>query len=402
MTWITQYRRELWFSTFHGLALSALTLIWMNLSWEFGDEVIVARINQIARYEVFNPTNQVVEQFKKDLLLINTSYDKTLIPYEDDYGSGYMPATDRRMLATFMDRLSSAPQQPALVVVDLLFDHASADDSLLRVALKKIDNLIISSQSDENGNPIAPWPGLNFALAQYETTTGTFLKYNLVSDTVQYLPAAMLHETKGTRFREWGGLVRTDSEWWMNSFIVDLPVRKVHMDNGEVLTWNLADALAFNTQDVHRLVGGRIIIVGDFYRYDTHDTLLGAQPGPLIVANAYLGMLQGIPRIKLLDGAMIFALYFLSTFYVLVWRRKRNAFSIPSRLRAGRFLIKYLTYLVVFSLYSIVLYLLTSRHFQLLLFGLYFNLFEYLYDRFSPMVLSATAPEPVIDAANVD
>ena len=38
----------------------------------------------------------------------------------------------------------------------------------------------------------------------------------------------------------------------------------------------------------------------------------------------------------------------------------------------------------------------------LLLFGLYFNLFEYLHDRFSKQVLKPAVPEPVIDAANVD
>ena len=100
MTWFRRYRKELVFSAFHGLWLSVLTLVWMNLSWEFGDEVIVARLNQIARYEIFNPTNEVVEQFKKDLLLVNTSYDKTLIPFEDDYGSGTMAATDRGLAAS--------------------------------------------------------------------------------------------------------------------------------------------------------------------------------------------------------------------------------------------------------------------------------------------------------------
>jgi hypothetical protein len=404
MTWIRRYRTEIWFGVFHGLALSVLTLIWMNLSWEFGDEVIVSRINQIARYEIFNPRNKVVEQFKKELLLLNTSYDKTVIPFSDDYGEGNLPVTDRQKLADFINLVASSSQQPKLIVVDLLFDNPSDADSALHAALKKVNNLVISSQYDTADNLIAPWPGLTFALALYETTTGTFLKYNLMNDTVHYLPAAMLHETHGTQFRNWAGLVRTDPGWWMNSFIVDLPVRKVHMDNGEILTWNLSDALQFDPDDVRRLVANRIIIIGDFYRYDTHDTLLGEQPGPLIVANAYLGMLQGIPRIKLLDGFMIFMLYFTSTLYVLIWRRNRYRFAGVAvyRAKVGRFMLKYLTYLVVFSLYSIFLYLLTSRHFQLLLFGLYFNLFEYVHDRFSKQVLKPAVPEAVIDTANVD
>src|SRR5690349_7764693 len=145
MSWIRRHRKEIWFSILHGLALSILTLVWMNLSWEFGDEVIVARINQIARYEIFNPTNTVVEQFKGDLLLVNTSYDRIVVPFEDDYGSGTIPVTDRRKLTDFMNLITSAPQQPALVVVDLHFDVASEDDSLLHAALTKVDHLVLSS-----------------------------------------------------------------------------------------------------------------------------------------------------------------------------------------------------------------------------------------------------------------
>ena len=402
MNWLRLHRREVWFSALHAIALSILTLVWMNLSWEFGDEVIVARINQIARYEIFNPPNKLVEQFKKDLLLINTSYDKTLIPFEDDFGAGHMQVTDRKKLASLFDIISSGPVQPNLVVVDMIFDTPSPDDSILRRSLRTIDNLVVSSEYS-NGVPIAPWPGVNFAIAQYETTTGMFLKYNLVNDTIQYLPAAMMHETHGTRFRERGGLVKTEHGWWMNSFIVDLPVRKAHLDNGEILMWNLGDALQFDTADVHRLAANRIIIIGDYYRYDVHPTLLGDQPGPLIVANAYLGMLQGIPRIKMLDGVLIFLLYFFSTLYVLVWRPNRS--KLPRMpvygQKLGKFFVKYLTYLVVFSLYSILLYLVTSRHFQLLVFGLYFNLFEYLFDRFGVRFRKPLS-EPALEPSNVD
>lgn len=400
MMWWRQHWKTITISAVHALLLAFFTLVWMNLSWEFGDEVIVARINQIARYEIFNPANQVVEKFKKDLLLVNTSYDKTLIDYEDDFGVGNKPVTDRKKLADFFHVVNQAEQRPTLVVVDIIFDNPSPADSLLQLQLEKIDNLVISSELDKEGKPIRPWPDLNFALAQYETTTGTFLKYNLVSDTIHYLPTAMYRETQGTNFREWAGVVRSSPGWWMNSFIVDLPVRKAHIDNGEVLIWNLGEALSFPPEDVKALVSGKIIIVGDIHEYDIHQTLLGQQPGPLIVANAYLGMLQGIPRIKLMDGFLIFLLYFISTIYVLQWRRhKERLMIIPGRIKVGKFALKYLTYILIFSLYSIFLYLLTSRHFQLLIFGLYFNLFEYLVDRYWP----APAEQTLIrEVSNVD
>ncbi|HZY80031.1 MAG TPA: hypothetical protein VFE50_10945 [Cyclobacteriaceae bacterium] len=390
MMWWREHWKKITISAAHALLLAFLTLVWMNLSWEFSDEVIVARINQIARYEVFNTKNDVVEKFKKDLLFINTSYDKTLIEYEDDNGAGTMPITDRKKLADLFHVINDAPADPALVVVDIIFDNSSQDDSLLSTELRKIDKLVISSEL-KNGRPVQPWPGLNFALAQYETTTGTFLKYNLVNDSIHYLPTAMYYETQDIKFKEWAGVVRTYPGWWMNSFIVDLPVRRAHIDNGEVLIWNLGEALTFPPEEVKNIVGNKIIIVGDIYNYDTHQTLLGQQPGPLIVANAYLGMLQGVPRIKLLDGFLIFCLYFVSTMYVLDWRRHKD--------KLGKLVLSFFTYIFIFSLYSIFLYLLTSRHFQLLIFGLYFNLFEYLFDRYRPKVQEEIT---IREVSNVD
>lgn len=401
MNWLREHWRVITVSAAHALLLAFLTLVWMNLSWEFGDEVIVARINQIARYEIINPRNEVVEQFKKQLLLINTSYDKTLIDFEDDNGSGVKPVTDRKKLADFFAIVNEA-KDPQLVVVDIIFDNPSPSDSLLSGQLRRVKNLVISSEIGKDREPIRPWPGLNFALAQYQTTTGTFLKFQLVNDTTHFLPAAMYRETQGKQFREWAGVVRSDPGLWINSFIVDLPVRKAHMDNGELLIWNLGEALAYPPEEVKSIVGDKIIIVGDFYEYDIHQTLLGEQPGPLIVANAYLGMLQDIPRIKLLDGFLIFLLYFVSTMYVLQWRRHKDKLMyIPGRIKVGKFALKYLTYILIFSLYSIFLYLLTSRHFQLLIFGIYFNIFEYLIDRYyRPKVI--TQPSLSTEVSNVD
>jgi CHASE2 domain len=372
-------------SAIHALLLLTLTLIWMNLSWEFSDEVIVARINQIVRYELINSQNKTVEDFKKNLICVNGSYDKELIPFEDDGGSGNVPVTDRGKLAGFIHLLNQAPQPPRLVVVDITFDNPSKHDSLLRRELAQIKNLVISTRIDETGEIVRPWPELNFALARYATTSGKFLKYNLVDDTIHYLPTAMYKETEQAVFHEIGGLARSSSGWWLNSFMVDLPIRQIHMDQGEILVWNLGEALTlYPEKEIHELIADKIIILGDFRMYDNHETLLGTQPGPLIVANAYLGMLQGIPRIKLMDGFLIFLLYFLSSLYVFFWRSKRQNLRNISmyRWKVGKFVVKYLTYLVVFSLYSILLYLLTSRHFQLLLFGLYFNLFEFLMDKY--------------------
>ncbi len=376
--------RVTWFSAAHALILSVLTLIWMNQSWEFSDEIIVARINQIARYEIFEITEPAVENFQTSLLCVNGSYDKALIPYEDDWGYGNQPVTDRKKLADLLSIIADAPQPPKLVVMDILFEGKSTYDNLLEAQLKRLDKLVISSKVKPNGELLRPWPGLNYALAQYATTSGKFLKYNIMDDTIHYLPAAMYQQTQSEKFREQLGLARSTSGWWHNSYIVDLPIRQTQLSENKVLVWNLGEALElYEREEIYSQIADKIIVFGDFYTYDSHETLLGEQPGPLIVANAYLSMIQGVPRLKFLDGVLIFLLYFVSSLYVLFWRpnrRKLYAFNLD-RFWVGKFVMKYLSYLLIFSLYSIFLYLINSRHFQLLIFALYFNLFEYIMDR---------------------
>jgi hypothetical protein len=371
-------------SLLHALLLSVLTLIWMNLSWEFSDEVIVARINQIVRYEILNSEEPEVEFFKKELLCVNGSYDKTLVPYSDDSGEGWLPITDRRKMAAFLQIVAQAPIPPKLILVDYFFDYPTQEDSLLRHALALFPNVIISAQQDESGAMIRTWPELKFALAQYATTTGTFLKYNIVKDSALFVPAAMYQLTHQVNFSEFAGLARSSNGWWLNSFMVDLPIRQSHLDHGDVLIWNLGDALtSYDARDVQEIVAGKIILLGDFRKYDEHETLLGKQPGPLIVANAYLSLLKGVPRLYFIDFLFVFLLYFIASMYVFIWRSQREQIVTSSlyRWRVGKVMLKYLTYVVLFSLYSIFLYLLTSRHFQLLLFAIYFNILEFGMDR---------------------
>lgn len=367
----------------HALALVLLTLVWMNLSWEFGDEVIVAQVNEIVRFHILRPTDERTEQLKKELLFVNCSYDKVLASFEDEHGAGQRQITDRKKLTELFRILNSSPQRPKLVVVDLLFDDPTRFDTALLTEFKRTSHLILSSDIESDGSFQPRWPELTYAIAQYSTTTDAFLKYNLMEDTLPYLPTAMVHEVEGTRFRPWGGLVRTDPGWWMNSFIVDLPVRNAQLENGEVVVWNLGQALeVYSREEMQEELGNRIVIVGDIFDYDIHKTLLGAMPGPVIVANAYLGLLKGSPRIVFLDVFLIYLLYFFTSLYIVFWRQHREKwmrFSVYKS-RVWKFVFKYFTYILIFSLYSVLLYVLTGRHFQLLLFGLYFNLFEFLVD----------------------
>ena len=189
-----------------------------------------------------------------------------------------------------------------------------------------------------------------------------------------------------------GPIASSKTGWWLNSFIVDLPIRQSHIDNNEVTMWNLGDILKYSSpEEIQSIAKGKIVVIGDFYEFDIHDTLLGKQPGPLIIVNTYLGLLKGVPKITFWGFFFVWLLYFACSLYILRLHgyRKKIQTSRFFRGKVMKFVLKYFSYLVFFSLYTILLYALTGKHFELILFALYFNLFEFLVRRYRKKVVSS-------------
>jgi hypothetical protein len=384
----------------HAGLLTLLTLWWMSVgTWEFGDEVVIERITQ-SRFLLFGNEDPLVAETKKKLLLINCSYDKILVPYQDDFGEGTRPITDRKKLAELLNIINRAPSKPDYTLWDIFLDHPSPYDSALIAELQVLDRVILSSYLTDSSTLYQPYPGLTYALAQYATMSDTFLKYRLLqSNEASYVPAQLYLQQHGHTWRTWAGFVFGQG-WWLNSFIVDLPIRRVHMDNNEITVWNVGEALEnFTPEEIQETVAGRLVVFGDFYENDVHETFLGQQPGPLILINTYLGLVKEGARITLLLFSCIFLLYFVATQYVFHLREYREKLFSQKiyRVRIARFLFKYLTYIVIFAIYTVLVYLVTEQHVQLLLFALYFNVFDFLMSKYGDEVkawLGISLPPP--------
>jgi hypothetical protein len=360
--------------------LTVLTFYWMNASWQLGDELLVARINQIANFLLIGKKDPVAEDVKNNLLFVNTSYDKMLVPFEDDYGSGTRAVADRKKLAALLKIINDAPVKPKLVLWDIFVDNPSDLDSGLYAEMEKLNPLVCSSYLETESKINRPNPNLHYALAQYETTTGSFLKYRIMlNDSMPYVPSALYSSLTGNTFHKTFGMVSVSNQVWLNSFIVDLPLRKSHIESNEIPLWNVGEALEiFSEEEIQASVANKLIVFGDLYEFDNHETLLGTQPGPMIVVNTYLALLKGLPHIRWSDVVILFGLYLFTTLYCLRLRNSEEGVMAKSihRWKTGRFIMKYFSYLFVFFFLTIILYLFTGKHFQILPFAIYFNLFE--------------------------
>ncbi len=379
------YRNLILLSFSHSLLLVILTYSWMNLNFEFADDMIkVARVNEVLQYLLLDKRDSPTEEIKKKLLLINCSYNKMLVPFEDDRGSGTRAVIDRPLLTEMIHILRQA--KPSMILFDIFLDNPSAYDSALHAELLQFSPIIMSSYLNTDGSMNRPHPGLLYARAQYATNIGSFLKYQLLdNDSIKYVPSIMYELTTLDTLQRLGPIARSKTAWWLNSFIVDLPIRQSHIDNNEVTMWNLGDILKYSSpEEIQSIANGKIVVIGDFYEYDIHDTLLGKQPGPLIIVNTYLGLLKGVPKITFWGFFFVWLLYFACSLYILRLHgyRKKIQTSRFFRGKVMKFALKYFSYLVFFSLYTVLLYALTGKHFELILFALYFNLFEFLVRRY--------------------
>ncbi len=357
-------------------------------TWEFGDEVLIERITQ-SRFLLFSDTDPKVEALKKKLLLINCSYDKILVPYADNFGSGQRPITDRRKITELLRIINRAPVPPDFTLWDVFLDYPSDYDSALVAELRALKRVILSSYLTDSSTLHKPFPKLTYALAQYATLTGTFLKYRLLyNDSVSYVPLQLYKEMNPAAFKKQSGFVWSDNGWWLNSFIVDLPIRRVHMDNNEITVWNVGEALDnFSAEEIQQTVAGRLVVIGDFYENDVHQTFLGDQPGPLLLINTYLGLVNGQARISLKLFLLVFLLYLIATVYIFHFHGQRKLLEYQTRKnRVMQFILKYFSYIVIFGLFTVLTYTLTRQHLQLLLFAIYFNVLDFVMGKYGEKI----------------
>ena len=368
----------------HAFLLTGVTYLWMNQSWQLPDEQLIAKTNQIIRYILWPDENRI-RSLKDEFLFINCSYDKSLTPFEDQFGTGQVAITDRQKLAHLLSIFNNTKYKPKIIIVDLLFDSPSKDDSILASGLAQSQNLILSA--DPEVEKIKLPSRIKKAQANYFTSTGSFLKYPVLADTGTYLPAAIYvslyhQEVNRAPF----GFVRIGKAWWLNSFIVDLEMRMRHFEDGSLAYLNLGELLGSTSkEDIAEGAKNKIVIIGDYFINDQHNTVLGTQAGPLLVANAYLSMVKGRAAITWKGSLLIFIFYFLLSLRNLSMTADLGNTSKIMTSRFLRFMLKYATYLIIFSLFSIFLYQLLDKHFQILLFAFYFNGLEFIirkYDGF--------------------
>ncbi len=364
----------------HTLLLMLVTYLWLNLPYTYENEGVIISWSSIIKNVILGFEDKPP---KEDFLLINTSYEKTLIPKLDEYGFdvGTEPITNRKSLAEFFQK-ASLNNHHRFIVCDIFLQGENEFDSLLLASVQSTKNVRFPFHR-ENGEFVKPHLPVPMAFSDYTSDFGNFLKYSFQQfDTCRSVALEMFTIMDGGKYEKSGWFFYQNNHIALNSFIIEFPIRQFDIFRDDTLGYNsmhLLNFLSLPDSMAAATLKNKIIILGDFMENDMHQTIYGTTAGPLIHLDAYLNMHQNRNQLSIWFFIYLFIFFFIFS-YILFFNSQVFSFAWTQKLqqsRVGGFLFDYLKYAFFLMLMSVVSFLLFDVHLNVLIISLYFSLAEY-------------------------
>jgi hypothetical protein len=267
------------YSVLFGALLLLASLGWLRHGITFEDEKLLIQASSMLRSAVAPPSDSLW----KDFVFIDTSYDPMLVAATGAEGLplGTRPVVDRRKLAALFRILGDAGVH-RFVLCDVLFLDPSEADAELQTAINGVPRVLIPYSLDAGGNPVPPVIDAPKALARYRQDGGSFVRFPLVqAGSLATVPLDM-HRALYPDEEILGPL-------HLRTFVPDLRLPAESMPAALPLGQLLP--LLSDPEQVRAYFQDRIVVIGAFGRKtDSHDTVFGPMPGPLVLTNVYLGL----------------------------------------------------------------------------------------------------------------
>ena len=388
------YRLKLAITFFHSVFMLLLTLLWMNSPLVYEDEYFLVRILTLAKKVILNSESKPdPEKF----LFINVAYNKELIPHYGEAGEelGDEIITDRNVLANILKNVNECNQNPKMVVLDVVLESPSQNDSILEYYAQKLGNKFIVSANENEGKVIAPIIDVPYGLASYTTvqegllgvTSDAFFKYQPLKDTdTKNISVKVFENVYKTKIES--GLLwnKENGDFLFKSFIIDQPIRYYDLFLApQEKRYPMLYANDFNVlpkEIIQELIKNRLVYVGDFELSDMHETIYGQTPGSLILANQLIALEREEHKIPFLWLIfMVFSFGVLT--YEAFWQKNVIQIAIFKFLRIKSIarqnnIQSFVKILGSVSLVAILSYFIFDISIGILFLVLYFQLIKFL------------------------
>jgi len=315
-----------------------------------------------------------------DYIFINNSYDNMLIQKFDEEGFpvGNQPITDRKKLAMFFDRLNKRPDSYKYLVCDIFFKDSSTFDSLLNSKIKDLKKCIFPYHISDSGAVEIPIFNVNKGLADYRSIQYVFMKYPLIGgDTLKSLPLKMYEDLSGKQFVKKGLFSYLGGKPCFSNMVVDFKLRYYELldRNSDVMynLVNLGDLLRMNDTIFYKSINNKIILIGDYFEKDLHQTLFGKMSGTLILLNIYLSLVNRENIISVGLIILLFIGFFAISFDLFSSSdiKERKYVQKLSQTKFGKFLFKILSFVLYLTIISVLTYIIFNLHINILVLAIY-------------------------------
>lgn len=387
-------------------SFSALFLIILSYALDatplpIGGEVSVGQWLERFRALVKSDSDNIPDS----IFLVNVTYDKTLVDYEarifsNDSNSPKLPVgkittTDRKKLYDFLS-VADSLRNYRYILLDVRFEDDIENDTITEALFSligKMDNIVFAMH--EGGNSAEGAPIEKAAYSDYHTTF-------LVSDVVKYplmkrsesnipyslsMPAKMFSDLNNGSFTTSGLITYYNGHLCRRTVYPSFPIRitswakESDEDQSPIIQYhNLGEDLV-NLDNYKEVIGelidNRIVVIGDLVE-DIHDTYIGLQPGALINLNSYIALCRDEHLISWLGFISQFALYFIISWCIIRRVSIIDKISIFRNKNYGviRFLLSFISYSVILTVASAIIYIYSGSIFSIALPSLYFTILE--------------------------
>ena len=295
--------------------LSLVLLNWYFIHWDEGEIIKFAPlIKKLALNIDEKPP-------KENFLFLNVSYDKELTEYLDEFGFpvGNQAITDRKKLSELFKILAEKNEHVA-IVCDIRLEINADSDSQLQKSVSNLKNVFFSRHFTNNSlNPIVidvPW-----AISDYPIVNGAFIKFKyFYQDSIKTMPIKLYESINKKDFTGSEYTFSDGENLYLNTFITDLKIRPYDLfEVQENYPYsNLGELLLIEKSEIEKIAKGKIIVIGDFQESDMHDSLLGDMPGPLLLTNAYLTILNKENKVTFPIILFLFTVFLLLSLKVFL------------------------------------------------------------------------------------
>ncbi len=397
-------RRRIWLiSLLNALLMLGLTFYWLSLPYTFGDEAFLIKWTSLTKKSLLGIDPKPPPE---SVLFVDIADSKTTLNKPNEFGevSSFHREviTDRAHLSQFLDMVEPYKEQTRLIVIDVLFQDSSQQDSMLQASMDRLEGKLLGvSHFEEGMHLVDPVLDLPTAVATYRAAQGMFVKYPLgMTDSFSTVPTAIYEQLHQAQISSDGWFTRINRRISLPAPLVDFKVRPNDFRTGGSLqesnyaVYKMGAILESREymlpEDIAAFFKGKLIMIGDFAT-DIHETPFGEMPGLLLIYNSYLTLADQDNIVSPYWVLLLLIGYWFISWRIFTERRVHAPKWLSKAFQStiAKVILNSLDEAVLLIAITICSYFLFNIHINILVLLIYIKIVEFLWHKLPPIRFSS-------------